>query len=1093
MPKTLRRLALLVSLLCAWAFLGSNHSPLPLGFSDAMARPLSRLESAEGGGAATEKSQHDLTQLRVFNRVVLYVKENYVDPKRIKPKEMMVSALEYVEKTVPEVMVEGTAETGHLRVNVNGKVREFDIRDVDSLWRMSYRLKDVMEFIAQNMRPVEDTRDVEFAAINGMLSTLDPHSVLLRPELYREMKLTTKGEFGGLGFVIQMKEGNLTVVKVLPKTPAARAGLRKDDQIRKIAEESTVNMDLGEAVSKLRGPVDSKVTITVDRKSFEHPQVMTLARAMISIESVQSKLLAQSVGYVRLKNFQGNTARDLQASISELTRQSGPGGLKGLVLDLRGNPGGLLDQAIQVSDLFLSHGTIVATVGFSNTMREEKQAHADDKDNLWPVAVLVNAGSASASEIVAGALKNLNRAVIIGQQTFGKGSVQVLYEINDRSANDESALKLTIAKYLTPGDISIQEVGIVPDIALVPTRVTPTRVNVFAPRKAIGEADLEHHFGNPENQTVAKKREEVLAQEKPGQDVKYLKEDAKQKDPSARIQKEEETRSPKLSAKDKGVKGKKGDKDHNPLLDTNDQNQEEELYDQLDAETQDEVKEDFEVLFARDFVLHAPLVERDKMLEAGRSFVDQRRHQEEEHINQAIGQLGVDWSAGPTPKLPRLIASVRPGPETKLTAGQTIDFEVTAENKGTERLSRVRGWTDSGNPLLDRREFVFGALNPGEKRTWKIPIKLPKDLTSRRDEATVKFFDDHGALPVTAVGDLNFTELPRPAFALNWQVVDNCPACNGDGMAERGEVVELLVDVTNTGTGKAMEADTSIKNAADQNIFIEKGRFRLGDLNPGETKTARFLLEVKKGYVGSTFQLKFAVVDVALEEFSTEKLELGVLEHPVSVEVRHGADKLADNSELLAAPQEKALVLGRVPHGAVLPVLGRVGAFDKVELDKGRFAWVRSSSTQSAHAARPLAPKDLQYFLARTPPQIALSVDAGQGGIVAAGDHFTLSGGVADPRGILDMYVLVNDQKVFFKTADPGQQMPEKMKFNIDFALKDGNNFVMVVARQTPDFASKSTFVIRKRSAAVAQKLSASPGLKAPGAPSTTSPGVRTP
>ena len=181
----------------------------------------------------------------------------------------MVAALEAVEKSVPDVMVDGIAETGKVRVNVNGKLKEFDISHVDSLWKMSFTMKDVFDFVSRNMRPVDDTREIEYAAVNGMLQTLDPHSVLLRPEMYREMKLTTKGEFGGLGFVIQMREGELTVVKVLPKTPAFRAGIKKDDQILRIGEESTVNMDLNEAVSKLRGPVDSRVTITISRKSWE--------------------------------------------------------------------------------------------------------------------------------------------------------------------------------------------------------------------------------------------------------------------------------------------------------------------------------------------------------------------------------------------------------------------------------------------------------------------------------------------------------------------------------------------------------------------------------------------------------------------------------------------------------------------------------------------------------------------------------------------------------------------------------------------------------------------------------------------------------
>src|SRR5262245_21601334 len=642
MPRLMRRSFLVLALLGAWALLARDHAPLPFTVGEAVAGPAARGEGSTDVVRNADRPPHDLSALKIFNKVVIYVKDAYVDPKRINPREMMVAALEQVERTVPDVMVEADKDRQKLHLNVNGKTRDFDISHVDSLWKMSFQMKDVFEFIGTNLRPSEDTRDVEYAAVNGMLSTLEPHSVLLKPEYYREMRLTTKGEFGGLGFVIQMKESNLTVVRVLPKTPASRAGIKKDDQIKKIGEESTINMDLNEAVSKLRGPVDSRVTITVERKGLDKPMVLTLARATISIESVQSKLLAGNVGYIRLKNFQGNTTRDMQTALGKLQGDAeATGGLKGLVLDLRGNPGGLLEQAIQVSDMFLSQGTIVSTVGLSDKLREEKRAHPDEGDNLYPVVVLVNAGSASASEIVAGALKNLNRAVIVGRQTFGKGSVQVLYEM------DDMALKLTIAKYLTPGDVSIQETGIVPDITLVPTRVTRERLDVFAPRKSLGEADLEHHFGNPTQQAVAKKREEVLNRQHTAEEVRYLKEDAKQKDASAKQQLVEEGRAPKLSKNDKGA-GKPKEKD--PNLDIELPGTDHELDDQLDAESQYEVKEDFEVLFARDLLLSAPYVERERMLREGHRFIEQKKRQEDGRIDAAMEALGIDWSSGPTSK-----------------------------------------------------------------------------------------------------------------------------------------------------------------------------------------------------------------------------------------------------------------------------------------------------------------------------------------------------------------------------------------------------------------------------------------------------------
>lgn len=1076
MPRMFRRIVAVAVLLGAWALVGSDRAPLPLTMAAAQAGQASwngSLAPAKG-----EKAPHDLSSLRVFTKVILYVKDNYVDPKRVKPKEMMIAALEYVEKSVPDVLVEGDAETGKLQLNVNGKQREFDIGHVDSLWKMSFTLKDVFDFINKNMRPIEDTRDVEYAAVNGMLSTLDPHSVLLRPELYREMKLSTKGEFGGLGFVIQMKEGNLTVVKVLPKTPAHRAGILKNDVISKIGEESTVNMDLNEAVSKLRGPVDSKVTITVDRKGWDKPRPMTLGRAMISIESVQHKLLAGNVGYVRLKNFQGNTTRDLEAALRDIRAkaQAKGGDMKGLVLDLRGNPGGLLEQAIQVSDAFLSHGTIVSTVGLSDKLREEKRAHPAAGEDAYPIAVLVNAGSASASEIVAGALKNLNRAVIIGRQTFGKGSVQVLYDFPD-----DSALKLTIAKYLTPGDVSIQEVGIIPDIQLVPTRVTPERINVFAPRRSMGEADLDQHFGNPESNSVAKKREDVLGREKPLESLNYLKVDAKKPQVAAVEENKGKTLEPK-SAKDAAPHGQK-----DPLLDVDVGGVSEDLDDQLDAEAQDEIKEDFEVLFARDFVLKAPATTRQEQLKLGKAFIEQMRREEEQRINAAIAGLDVDWSAGPTPKSVDLDARFEPGPDVEIRAGEMLEMVLTAENKGTEPLKRVRAWTESENPFLDRREFVFGALAPGQKKSWKVQVRMPKDLTSRRDDVTVKFHDDNGPLPKTLVSELSFVELPRPAFAFDWQVLDTCDTCNGDGVIQRGENVTVLLDVTNTGSGPALDSFAQIKNGADANIFIEKGRFKLGGLAVGETKTARFQLEVKKGYKGENFPLKLAILDEPLEEFVTEKLLLPVSDEAVAkLEPKKGLLRLNAKAELLATPQANARVVGRATQQSVLRATAATQGFYKVELDDERTAFVRATDAREVRTGKVTGLKGVELLAERQPPRISLDLDPSSGGLVANGDKFTLSGAVSDATGLLDVYILVNDQKVFFKGVDTKNAKagePHTLKFSTDFTLKEGNNNVLIVARETPDFASRRTLVIRRRPAAVAQQVASPTPAKEPKAP----------
>ncbi len=471
----------------------SDLSAATASAADAAAgRPAELALAAAPAGAragAPDDSGYDLSRLPVLSAVINVVDRNYVDPKRVDPKAMVVAALDGVERTVAEVLSEGDAGSGKVTVTVGAAHRTFDLSSMKTIFDVRVVLGDVMAFIQKNLSGPHDLRDVEYAAVNGMLSTLDPHTVLLEPKFFKEMKLQTRGEFGGLGFVIAMRDGNLTVVKVLKGTPAQRAGVKAKDVISRIGEESTVNLDLQDAVDRLRGKPDTQVAITVNRTGWPEARRMVLTRETINVETVpQARLLEGGIGYVRLAQFSRNSTRDVAQAIARQRAQAG-GQLKGLVLDLRGNPGGLLEEAIELSDLFLSEGVIVKTVGDgAQRIREVKEATADPDDQTsLPLVVLVNGGSASASEIVAGALKNDGRALIVGRQTFGKGSVQSLFDFTEPGRPDqEAALKLTIAQYLTPGDVSIQEVGITPDVALYPGRVLRDQVNAFAPPRMMG-------------------------------------------------------------------------------------------------------------------------------------------------------------------------------------------------------------------------------------------------------------------------------------------------------------------------------------------------------------------------------------------------------------------------------------------------------------------------------------------------------------------------------------------------------------------------------------------------------------------------------
>ena len=337
------------------------------------------------------------------------------------------------------------------------------------------------------VEPVDDRTLLNYA-IKGMLSGLDPHSAYLDEDEYRDIRIGTSGEFGGLGIEVGMEDGFVKVISPIDDTPAQRAGVRSGDVIIRLDDQQVKGMTLNDAVKLMRGKPGTKIRLTIVREGVDKPLEITVERAIIKTVSVKHRMLEPGFGYVRLSQFQARTPEDMLTAIGALKREAG-GSLQGLVLDMRDNPGGVLNAAVAVSDAFLHSGTIVYTEGRIRDSQLKFKAAPDDVLEGAPVVVLVNGGSASASEIVAGALQDHRRAVIMGQETFGKGSVQTIVPVNDRTA-----VKLTTARYFTPNGRSIQAEGIVPDIVLGNLRVTEDA----EPTKRLKEADLARHLVNPE-------------------------------------------------------------------------------------------------------------------------------------------------------------------------------------------------------------------------------------------------------------------------------------------------------------------------------------------------------------------------------------------------------------------------------------------------------------------------------------------------------------------------------------------------------------------------------------------------------------------
>jgi len=399
----------------------------------------------------------------------------------------------------------GASVAGNVLAN---KPQEINGLPLDELRNFS----DVFARIKSDyVEPVKDKTLIE-NAIRGMLSGLDPHSTYLDPDEYQELRIGTTGQFGGLGIQVGMQDGFVKVISPIDDTPAFHAGIEAGDLIIRLDEEPVKGMTLNQAVKRMRGAPGSTIKLTVVREGKDKPMTFVVTRAIINVKSVKSRMLDPGYGYVRITNFQSKTGRDMVTAINKLKKEN-KGSLKGLVLDLRNNPGGVLNAAADVADAFIESGKLVYTEGRIANSHFEFDAPPGDILNKAPIVVLINGGSASASEIVAGALQDHHRAILMGSKSFGKGSVQTIQELRNGGA-----VKITTARYFTPSGRSIQNEGITPDIPLDSLKLTKAKDDGGF---GITEADLSHHLSNP-TKTEAEIKKTEKTQEEKAKDIEKL-------------------------------------------------------------------------------------------------------------------------------------------------------------------------------------------------------------------------------------------------------------------------------------------------------------------------------------------------------------------------------------------------------------------------------------------------------------------------------------------------------------------------------------------------------------------------------------------
>ncbi len=932
--------------------------------------------------------------------------EKFVRKSAVDFQKMLKKGVNNLEIKLDKVLVDWREKEKNFDIVVGEKRKSFRFTRLKT-WEDLKKISGKVFAFVYSRADKDDKKDgkIEYALANGMLSKMDRHSRVITPREYKEFIVETEGSFTGLGIVISTHKGWITVISPIEDTPAYRAGMKSGDKIVQIENESTVNMSIIEAVNRLRGPKGEPVTIRILRDSMEKPKLLTIVRDVIKVESVEDHFFNDGILYIKIKNFQRNTTDSI---VEALVKRKEQRRLAGIILDLRDNPGGLLRQAAKISDLFLKHGTVFSFKSGENV--NPRPASGQSRLELREkTVVLVNSGSASASEIVTGALKENDRALIMGTKTFGKGSIQDIFELDNGSA-----FKLTIANYLIPGGISIHNIGITPDIFIEEVD--------FSKDKSIYKTSefaflLEKYRKEKE---ADDNDEDTREPENPSYAFKILNESLTKKD-------DEEDEIPKtLSEREKKEKREK-----DPLIKA-----------------------------ARRIITgsEGAYSDRSQMLETAGGIIAEIGDEENGRISKKLRKFKVDWSDSVKPEdgKPVIEAKIKPDGGV-FKAGEKAEIRVEVENVGDAPVYKLTAVTNSENPLLDGREFIFGKIAPGKKAKWGTKLKIPKWAQTRNDECVIRFFDSTGEEIMSKTFMVGTERRNRPAISYNYEIVDDGrfgSKGNGDGRITKDETVALLFRIQNTGKGKAEEIGFYLKNKSGKNLFLEKAIEEAGEMAAGEARDVvmKFRIEddpEEDGKENSYAEFELIANDFEIGFSSNYEIKIPVYE-PAEFSKHKGTVRTRRNTSILGGSFERAQSVSLARAGSSYRVAGSTGEWTKVNLAKDRAGWIKTENTTPASGkARP----DFSYTLA-SPPVIELEPYL----LVTENEKIEIKGSVKDMESVVNISFFKEDDKIHIINSEGKSQ-----SFALNIPLESGMNKLIITAKDSNNLRSARTFYIRKK------------------------------
>lgn len=973
------------------------------------------------------------------------VRQDYYDKGRFDPVGQVAAAADQLGLHTPEFFatVSSAGEGRSLEVTVRDQSRSFALTGIHDLDAAADILEQVLAFTAEvlSLRD-EPLHELEYAAINGFLSPLDPHTILLTPEESAELGVKTRGSFGGIGAEIVARERRITVVRVLPGSPAERAGLQDDDIILEVDDQSTVNLTSADAQALLRGPIDSEVVLQVRRG--DATETITITRGLIAIPTVVAEMLPDRVGYLQVTTFQEDTAVKL---LEALERFQADGELAGLVIDLRGNSGGLLAQAVGILNQFVTGGELV--IVHSALGREHQDATEEIVvPKTVPVVTLVDETSASASEIVGGSMKHLDRGVILGRSSFGKGTVQELRKATPYGR--EVALKMTIAEYRVAGDRKIQSVGVIPDLRLLPVELLEydgvARLYDTERFERQRERARTAHLPSAIHDTHAV-AEAALAHS--ALSLRYLATNPASGGPG----------DPKAP----------------------------------DAEPRQ--MQDPEIRLARAVALaldgHSG---RRAQLDALPTIVEQLRAAETESVSAGIERWDIDWSPideadDATTKLEVAATIFGDGPHP---AGEPFRLHVEVHNPSDRALEQVHLITDCARDELDGIELLIGKLEPGASESRDIDLQVLPWHVDFVDTLTVHAHvgepeaepDGESHLELAIVG------APRPQFSFDYWIIDDPRLAskgperpphepwpgeqpftvqgNGDGLLQPGERVLLGFAAHNVG-GDAPDARVLLRNLSGRQGLLEEGLVVHGPLGQGSFMGAFGISISPSADPTQPLELELIVGDGLLRESVDDKLRFRIVPGRDAIARNERPEKWTVSGDepvrLYNGADASAPVVTEVPAGAVLEVTGTVDGWLAIAGPKGqgRQLWAPADLLERGGTGRPTTIASDRRMV--DPPVLdAITVDGasvdsgdvgdGHGGVVSS-SSVALAGTASHPVRVRDVVVTVRasgpsqpERKVFYlaNRALEGEGA-KTLTFDAEIPLEPGSNRVTILVR----------------------------------------------